>query len=420
MLVARKISVLGRAGTSTSSRASFSSIYMPGHHTFLKTVPYAPPPWAAALTNPPTERVVLGNFPTPIFPFRPPGLPEGVQMFIKRDDYSGLEMSGNKARKLEFLLAEALREGADCVVTCGGVQSNHCRATAVSARMLGLDSYLLLRTSDTDLVGSELILVPRLEYAKQGGGDYFIEKTVEKLRLQGRKPYGIPVGGSNGLGTWGYLESIEEMEHQFKVVLNREATSVGGSRTHRRAQDLNITVTDVAFACGSGGSAAGLGVGAYLYAQTHQDSSLQFNRLASPPGTLLLHTARGEQIHAYIVCDSPKYFYDHVDNKILPEMGFKVAAAGLPPNDGAGYATSTKDELVYISQVARETGVLLDPVYSGKALYMLVKDLQDHPDKFAGKSILFIHTGGMFGLYDKVGDLIDDVVATNDVSVFTA
>ncbi|ETV94252.1 hypothetical protein H310_11927 [Aphanomyces invadans] len=411
MLVARKISVLGRAGTSTSSRASFSSIYMPGHHTFLKTVPYAPPPWAAALTNPPTERVVLGNFPTPIFPFRPPGLPEGVQMFIKRDDYSGLEMSGNKARKLEFLLAEALREGADCVVTCGGVQSNHCRATAVSARMLGLDSYLLLRTSDTEsdpglignllidrLVGSELILVPRLEYAKQGGGDYFIEKTVEKLRLQGRKPYGIPVGGSNGLGTWGYLESIEEMEHQFK--------------------DLNITVTDVAFACGSGGSAAGLGVGAYLYAQTHQDSSLQFNRLASPP------------VHAYIVCDSPKYFYDHVDNKILPEMGFKVAAADrsfsakdclqMTDAQGAGYATSTKDELVYISQVARETGVLLDPVYSGKALYMLVKDLQDHPDKFAGKSILFIHTGGMFGLYDKVGDLIDDVVATNDVSVFTA
>jgi 1-aminocyclopropane-1-carboxylate deaminase/D-cysteine desulfhydrase-like pyridoxal-dependent ACC family enzyme len=82
-------------------------------------------------------------------------------MYIKRDDYSGLEISGNKARKLEFLLADALAQGADCVVTCGGIQSNHCRATAVAARMLGLDSYLLLRTNDVDeepgLAGNLLI-----------------------------------------------------------------------------------------------------------------------------------------------------------------------------------------------------------------------------------------------------------------------
>ncbi|RHY88153.1 hypothetical protein DYB37_001949 [Aphanomyces astaci] len=371
MFVARQTSL--RRWTPSRPAAAFSSIYMPGHKTFLKTVSYAPPTWASALANPPTERVVLGNFPTPIFPFRPPGLPDGVQMFIKRDDYSGLEMSGNKARKLEFLLAEALRQGADCVVTCGGVQSNHCRATAVAARMMGLDSYLLLRTSDTEtdpglvgnllidrssfpsssyilitcisLVGAELILVPRREYAKQGGGDYFIAKTVEKLRKQGRKPYGIPVGGSNGLGTWGYLESIEEMEHQ-----------------------IELPITDIAFACGSGGSAAGIGVGAYLYAQAHQDSSLQFTRSELPPGL--------------------------------------------------GYAKNTKDELAYISLVARTTGVLLDPVYSGKALYMLVKDLQDAPHKFTGKSILFVHTGGQFGLFDKVAELNDDVVASNHVSVF--
>ncbi|RHY42112.1 hypothetical protein DYB38_010390, partial [Aphanomyces astaci] len=400
MFVARQTSL--RRWTPSRPAAAFSSIYMPGHKTFLKTVPYAPPTWASALANPPTERVVLGNFPTPIFPFRPPGLPDGVQMFIKRDDYSGLEMSGNKARKLEFLLAEALRQGADCVVTCGGVQSNHCRATAVAARMMGLDSYLLLRTSDTEtdpglvgnllidrssfpsswhilitcirLVGAELILVPRREYAKQGGGDYFIAKTVEKLRKQGRKPYGIPVGGSNGLGTWGYLESIEEMEHQ-----------------------IELPITDIAFACGSGGSAAGIGVGAYLYAQAHQDSSLQFTRSELPP------------VHAYIVCDSPTYFYDHIDQVILPGMGLGT---------GLGYAKNTKEELAYISLVARTTGVLLDPVYSGKALYMLVKDLQDAPHKFTGKSILFVHTGGQFGLFDKVADLNDDIVASNHVSVF--
>ncbi|KAF0687571.1 Aste57867_20690 [Aphanomyces stellatus] len=387
---------------------SFSSIYMPGHKAFLKTVPYTAPDWAAELAHPPKERVVLGNFPTPIFPFRPPGLPEDVTMYIKRDDYSGLEMSGNKARKLEFLLAEALREGADCVVTCGGVQSNHCRATAVTARMMGLDSYLLLRTDDTEtdpglvgnllidrLVGSKLIMVPRREYAKRGGGDYFIEKTCARLRAEGRKPYGIPVGGSNGIGTWGYLESIEEMEHQIEA--------------------LDLDISDIAFACGSGGSAAGIGVGAHLYAKRHHDSTLQFNRQGLPP------------VHAYIVCDSPKYFYDYIDQKILPGMGLGSAIAPtfsskdciqMTDAQGTGYAKSTKEELQYIAQVARETGVLLDPVYSGKALYVLVQELRANPDKFAGKNILFLHTGGMFGLYDKAAEIIDDIVASGDLSTF--
>ncbi|CAK4810179.1 unnamed protein product [Aphanomyces euteiches] len=336
---------------------------MPGHKKFLETVPYTAPAWTSQLASPPSERVVLGNFPTPIFPFRPPGLPHDVQMYIKRDDYSGLEMSGNKARKLEFLLAEALKEGADCVVTCGGVQSNHCRATAVAARMLGLDSYLLLRTNDADvnddpglvgnllvdrLVGANLIVVPRREYAKRGGGDYFIAKTCERLRAQGRKPYAIPVGGSNGLGTWGYIESIEEIESQIEA--------------------LDMTVTDIAFACGSGGSAAGIAVGAYLYAKYNEESALQFTR------------------------------------------------EGLPP--GLGYAKSTQEELEYISKVARETGVLLDPVYSGKALFGLIKELQTTPEKFAGKHILFVHTGGMFGLYDKVAELQPGVLASRDISLF--
>ncbi|CAK4084473.1 unnamed protein product [Aphanomyces euteiches] len=382
---------------------------MPGHKKFLETVPYTAPAWTSQLASPPSERVVLGNFPTPIFPFRPPGLPHDVQMYIKRDDYSGLEMSGNKARKLEFLLAEALKEGADCVVTCGGVQSNHCRATAVAARMLGLDSYLLLRTNDADvnddpglvgnllvdrLVGANLIVVPRREYAKRGGGDYFIAKTCERLRAQGRKPYAIPVGGSNGLGTWGYIESIEEIESQIEA--------------------LDMTVTDIAFACGSGGSAAGIAVGAYLYAKYNEESALQFTREGLPP------------VHAYIVCDSPKYFFDHIDKVILPGMGI---AGENPPfiakdclqitnSQGLGYAKSTQEELEYISKVARETGVLLDPVYSGKALFGLIKELQTTPEKFAGKHILFVHTGGMFGLYDKVAELQPGVLASRDISLF--
>ncbi|EQC42787.1 hypothetical protein SDRG_00508 [Saprolegnia diclina VS20] len=371
------------------------------HKTFLEREPYTAPTWATELANAPKERVVLGNFPTPIYPFRPPGLPADVTMYIKRDDYSGLEISGNKARKLEFLLAEALAQGADCVVTCGGIQSNHCRATAVAARMLGLDATIILRADDPTadpglvgnllidrLVGAELLMVSRSDYAKHGGGDYFIEKTCERLRAQGRKPYGIPVGGSNGVGTWGYIESIEEMEHQI--------------------QHLKLGVTDVAFACGSGGSAAGIGAGAFLYAKHHPSSALQFH--TKPP------------VHSYIVCDSPTYFYDYIDTKILPHMGLASGSFGsrdflqMTNAMGVGYALSTQDELAYISRVARDTGVLLDPVYSGKALYLLVKDLQSQPEKFAGKSILFVHTGGMFGLYDKVSEL--DTAAIGAPSLF--
>ncbi|OQS02352.1 D-cysteine desulfhydrase [Thraustotheca clavata] len=377
--------------------------------TFLKRQPYAPPAWAKELSSPPSERVVLGNFPTPIFPFNPPGLPKDVTMYIKRDDYSGVEISGNKARKLEFLLAEAIAQGADCVVTCGGIQSNHCRATAVSARMLGLDSVLILRADDPTqdpglvgnlmidrLVGAELLMVSRRDYAKHGGGDYFIEALYMEYLIinmdqlgnlaQGRKPYGIPVGGSNGTGTWGYIEIIEELEHQVK--------------------DLEISVTDVAFACGSGGSAAGIGAGAYLYAKHNAKSSLQFTRPTQVP------------VHAYIVCDSPKYFYDYIDERILPHMGLKDKSISsheflqMTNAMGVGYAKSTKEELDYISQVARDTGVLLDPVYSGKALYMLIKDLNENPSKFQGKSILFVHTGGMFGLYDKVNELSADAIGT--------
>lgn len=154
----------------------------------LRSVPFTAPKWASALRDPPAQKLRLGHFPTPIFPFAPPGLPAGVKMYIKRDvrppshlelvrrlglswlsvcvvvlyaqDFSGMETSGNKIRKLEFLMADALEQNADCIVTCGGVQSNHCRATAAVARMLGLDSYLLLRTNKPDedpgLVGNLL------------------------------------------------------------------------------------------------------------------------------------------------------------------------------------------------------------------------------------------------------------------------
>ncbi|KAI9995242.1 hypothetical protein PInf_012293 [Phytophthora infestans] len=321
-------------------------------------------------------------------------------MLIKRDDFSGMETSGNKIRKLEFLLAEALEQKADCIVTCGGMQSNHCRATAAVARMLGLDSYLLLRTNKPDedpgLVGNvlfdrmldaNLIQMSRQEYGKCGS-EAMIKRTCDRLRNEGRRPYAIPVGGSNGLGTWGYIQAIDEINHQIK--------------------DLNLPVTDIAFACGSGGTATGIGLGSYLYAEAHPDAALNFD--TKTPA------------HAYIVCDSDEYFHGHIDGQILPAMGAPSDILSrqflqITNAQGTGYARSTKKELEFIYSVSRKTGVLMDPVYSGKALFHLIRELNEAPEKFVGKTILFVHTGGQFGMFDKV-DALQEVIRQDQVSRF--
>ncbi|KAL5709182.1 D-cysteine desulfhydrase [Ranunculus cassubicifolius] len=135
---------------------------------------------------------------------------------MQRDDLSGMQLSGNKVRKLEFLMADAVKQGADCIVTIGGIQSNHCRATAVAAKYLNLDCYLILRTSkilaDKDpgltgnllverLVGAHVDLVSKEEYSKIGS-EVLTNFLKERLISEGRRPYVIPVGGSNSLGTW--------------------------------------------------------------------------------------------------------------------------------------------------------------------------------------------------------------------------
>uniref|UniRef100_H3HBG1 Tryptophan synthase beta chain-like PALP domain-containing protein n=1 Tax=Phytophthora ramorum TaxID=164328 RepID=H3HBG1_PHYRM len=310
----------------------------------LKSAPFVPPVWASVLRHPPAKKLRLGHFPTPIFPFSPPGLPEGVRMFIKRDDFSGMETSGNKIRKLEFLLAEALEQQADCIVTCGGIQSNHCRATAAVARMLGLESYLLLRTNkpeeDPGLVGNvlfdrmldaNLIQMSRQEYGKYGS-EAMIKRTCDRLRLEGRRPYAIPVGGSNGVGTWGYIQAMDEINNQLK------------------------------------------------------------------------------------------YFHGHIDGQILPAMGAAPDISSrqflqITNAQGTGYARSSKKELEFIYSVSRKTGVLMDPVYSGKALFHLIRELNEAPEKFVGKSILFIHTGGQFGMYDKV-EALQEVIRQDQVERF--
>lgn len=298
---------------------------------------------------------------------------------MQRDDLTGMQLSGNKVRKLEFLLAAAKEEGADCVITLGGIQSNHCRATAVAARYLNLDCYLVLGTSRTQvdedpgltgnllverMVGAHIELVSKEEY-RQVGSEALGLMLKERLIQKGRRPYVIPVGGSNSLGTWGYLETIREIEQQLK----------GGACSP-------IGFDDIVMACGSGGTTAGLSLASHL-------STLK------------------ARVHAYAVCDDPDYFYDYTQG-LLDGLSANINSRDvvrIVDAKGLGYAMSTTEELKVVKNIAETTGIMLDPVYSGKALAGMLKDMMDNPEDWEGRKVLFIHTGGLLGMYDKVQQL---------------
>ena len=193
-------------------------------HQFVGTT--LPGAWVQGLNNrTPPERVLLGaarRGPTPIQPWALPGVDHSrYSVGIKRDDLTGTMTSGNKIRKLEYLFAEAIQQGCDTVITCGGVQSNHCRATAAAARELGLDCHLLLRSDCSDeadlasiaqngnllldlLLGATCHVVPKVPYLT--GLLPRMERLVAELETLGQSSYIIPVGGSNLTGLWGYIK----------------------------------------------------------------------------------------------------------------------------------------------------------------------------------------------------------------------
>lgn len=302
----------------------------------------------------------------------------------------GVEWGGNKIRKLEFLLADALASQCTAVLTIGGAQSNHCRATAAAARRLGLEPHLILRTSQEDvgtvgnllmdrMVGSHIYTCTPGEYGRLGS-DVLVQRVADTVERETQhKVYRIPVGGSNAIGTWGYLQAVEEVIQQ--------TPSSSSSFDH------------IVFACGSGGTAVGIVLG---FALAFEHGAVE----------------RMPQLHAVGVCDDPDYFYSFMA-QIAMDMGFSVTNNNsqydtvedylrqhvtVHQGKGRGYAVSTPEELEFAVEFARATGIVLDPVYSGKALYYFwTHVLQDN--MFANQSILFWHTGGALGLFDKWEEL---------------
>ncbi len=300
----------------------------------------------------------------------------GPRFWLKRDDHTGSELMGNKVRKLEYLMADALAEKATHVFSCGGEQSNHARATAFAARQLGMESVLILRTDDPEqppaatgnilldkLVGSEIVWISRPAWRNR---NQLLAEQADRIRAAGGRPYVVPEGGSNALGSWGYIRAMHELASDLSTI----------------ASPSNPVT--VVYACGSGGTGAGLVMGAKLFGLA----------------------AKGIRIAGVNVCDDRAYFLD-VIGKICSDMesrwslGANVTAEDIELVDGhvgAGYAKSRPEELMTIRDLCRSDGVVLDPVYTGKAFHGVVTELKRDPKRF-GSTVAFIHTGGMFGLF---------------------
>ncbi len=329
-------------------------------------------------------RLHLAHLPTPIV--RPRRLAEklGVDLWIKRDDATLGPEAGNKIRKLEYLLADAVQLGADTLITCGGVQSNHARATALLGASLGLSSVLALRTVEPDLDASHLALSGNVLLDKLVGAEIrlitpaqYRERTAlmagiaEELRSRGKKPYVIPEGGSNGLGAIGYVEAMREVRAQLDVGL------AGG-----KPFDL------IVFACGSGGTAAGLALGAR-------------------------HHGVADEVRAMAVCDDAPTF-ERVIARIVEEAQEidprLTETAKLVVDDsakGPAYAIANTAQKQRIVEVARLSGLVLDPVYTGKAFAGLWEMAER--GELTHKRVLFIHTGGAPGLLAQ-GAMFDGLV----------
>ncbi|MDF7651481.1 D-cysteine desulfhydrase [Candidatus Pantoea formicae] len=291
----------------------------------------------------------------------------GRDIFIKRDDFTPVALGGNKLRKLEFLAADALREGADVLLTAGAIQSNHVRQTAAVAARLGLKCVALLEnpigtTSENylsngnrlllDLMDVEVVMVEALHNPTQQ-----LAEQAERLEAQGFRPYVVPVGGSNALGALGYVECAQEIAHQSEGVVDFAAVVV---------------------ASGSAGTHAGLAVGLeHLLPQSELIGVTVSRKVeAQLPVVERIRTALAEQLE--VQAHAPITLWD---DYFAPRYG--------EPNE---------EGMEAVKLLARLEGIMLDPVYTGKAMAGLIDGIAQNRFRREGP-LLFVHTGGSPALF---------------------
>lgn len=319
-------------------------------------------------------RFPLATLPTPLDELPRLSRELGLRVVMKRDDLTGFALGGNKARKLEFLVADALEKKADTLVTGGGVQSNHVRTTAAAARKAGMEAVGVFFSSPSGEGNGNLlldqILGTQLVYAEANKNEteMVVQRVCDDLRAQGRNPYLIPVGGSTKLGVISYILAVGEMLEQI------------------RAQ--NIKLDAVVITTGSCGTHAGVLAGMKMY-----DATIP--------------------VHGITVSRSKVECLERIPRLVNETAQFLGRDLSLGADDiivhdgylGEAYAKITPEAKVAIQRVARLEGIFLDPVYTGKAMAGLI-DLVVRGTFKQGSTILFWHTGGTPGLFGFPKDVV--------------
>jgi D-cysteine desulfhydrase family pyridoxal phosphate-dependent enzyme len=319
-------------------------------------------------------RIKIAQLPTPIEPLPRLGAElGGLRLLVKRDDQTGLALGGNKTRKLEYLMAEAQANGARSVLSTGAVQSNHCRQTAAAAARLGLSCTLVLAGDPPDAPSGNLqldqLLGAKILYATREQRDQRLEQAFEEAWSAGQRPYLVPYGGSNPTGAAAYAYALQELLQQ------------------------ELHPDWIVFASSSGGTQAGLVAGAHLLGYPGRILGISVDE----PATVLQTRVAELASETAERLGKPRQF----------------SSAEIMINDdylGGGYGVLGPEEIEAIQLFARREGLLLDPVYTGRAAAGLI-DLARKGFFKAGETVLFWHTGGTPALF---AEKYRELVSTSD------
>jgi L-cysteate sulfo-lyase len=294
------------------------------------------------------------------------------RILIKRDDLTGLAFGGNKVRKLEFLAADALAQGATMLVTVGAVQSNHARATAAAAKVAGLRAALILtaQTEQPPVQGNLLLdrLLDAEVHFALGAAQETIDRVIADLRDRGERPYFIPTGGSNAVGTLGYVTGTLELVQQLFA--------------------LGVAPTRLYYASGSRGTQSGLVLGAKVYSAPYQCYGIAVGPSDEQERTQ--HAITIAQAAAELIGVPMRL----TPADLLTEHGYV----------GDGYGIPTPASLEAIRLLAQCEGIFLDPVYSGKAMAGMIDHIRRGTIS-PRETIVFLHTGGGPALFAQVANL---------------
>ena len=318
----------------------------------------------------------LGFFPTPLVELcRLSKKLDGPRIFMKRDDHTGLAFGGNKTRKLEYLVGEALEKGCDTLITGGAAQSNHCRQTAAAAAASGLSCHLVLGGAPSDILAGNLLLDYLLGANIHWSGEFRKGETIpeiaEHLKEKGRKPYVIPYGGSNTIGAAGFIYAVAELQVQLT--------------------EMDIELSHILFASSSGGTQAGLVLGAHMFNQ--------------PFKLIGVGIEKGE-----IGEDSLEVQVMNIANSAAKRLKIDTQFSLediIVRNDyiGEGYGIVGELERQAIRLTAETEGILLDPVYTGRAMGGLF-DMIRRGEIATDDTVLFWHTGGVPALFPYSTELV--------------